>query len=185
MACPERRQQAAQSGGGVAVGFVLGRGCRFLGGPVQGHAGDKSTNDAQNNQSNHGSFLCQNAAGYEYHQPQRSRPVTFVRSYQKAVKAGRLGMIPLDCHKWEADGFTYGATKYSPNNWRKGLPISEQMDSLLRHLNAFFNEYEDIDPESGVHHLGLAQCNLAMMVNTLENHPELDDRFKIKDDETD
>ena len=26
----------------------------------------------------------------------------------------RLGMIPLDCHKWEADGFTYGATKYSP-----------------------------------------------------------------------
>jgi len=26
---------------------------------------------------------------------------------------------------------------------------------------------------------GLAQCNLAMMVNTLINHPELDDRFKI------
>lgn len=87
-------------------------------------------------------------------------------------------MIPLDCHKWEADGFDYGSRKYSANNWRKGLPITEQMDSLLRHLNAFFNEYEDIDPESGVHHLGLAQCNLAMMVNTLINHPELDDRFK-------
>ncbi len=92
----------------------------------------------------------------------------------------RLGMIPLDCHKWEADGFDYGQKKYSAFNWRRGLPITEQMDSLLRHLNAFFNEYEDIDPESGVHHLGLAQCNLAMMVNTLINHPELDDRFKIE-----
>lgn len=96
----------------------------------------------------------------------------------------RLGMIPLDCHKWEADGFAWGAQKYSQNNWRKGLPITEQMDSLMRHLNAFFNEHEDIDPESGVHHLGLAQCNLAMMANTLINHPELDDRFvpSIKSD---
>ena len=92
----------------------------------------------------------------------------------------RLGMIPLDCHKWEANGFAFGAAKYAPFNWRRGLPITEQMDSLLRHLNAFFNEYEDIDPESGVHHLGLAQCNLSMMVNTLINHPELDDRFKIE-----
>lgn len=92
----------------------------------------------------------------------------------------RLGMIPLDCHKWEADGFAWGAQKYSQNNWRKGLPITEQMDSLLRHLNSFFNECEDIDPESGVHHLGLAQCNLAMMVNTLINHPKLDDRFKLE-----
>ena len=91
----------------------------------------------------------------------------------------RLGMIPLDCHKWEADGFEYGATKYTPYNWRNGMLISEQMDSLMRHLNAFFNENEDIDQESGVHHLGLAQCNLAMMVNTLINHPELDDRFKL------
>jgi hypothetical protein len=24
----------------------------------------------------------------------------------------RLGMIPLDCHKWEADGFEYGSKKY-------------------------------------------------------------------------
>lgn len=92
----------------------------------------------------------------------------------------RLGMIPLDCHKWEADGFAYGCQKYSYGNWRLGLPITEQMDSLLRHLNAFFNEYEDIDPESGVHHLGLAQCNLSMMVNTLINRPDLDDRFKIE-----
>jgi hypothetical protein len=28
----------------------------------------------------------------------------------------RLGMIPLDCHIWEADGFEYGAKKYSAFN---------------------------------------------------------------------
>jgi hypothetical protein len=95
----------------------------------------------------------------------------------------RMGMIPLDCHKWEADGFAVGALKYSPNNWRKGMLISTQMDSLMRHLTAFFYENEDIDKETGVRHLGLAQCNLAMMVNTIMNHPELDDRFKAKRNE--
>lgn len=89
-----------------------------------------------------------------------------------------LAQIPLDCHKWEADGFAYGAKKYSANNWRKGMKIMDQANSLLRHLNAFLYENEDIDPESGVHHLGLAQCNLAMMVHTLNNHPELDNRYK-------
>ena len=92
----------------------------------------------------------------------------------------KLGLIPLDCHKWEADGFAYGANKYSMNNWRKGLPIMDQANSLFRHLNAFLNENENIDPESNIHHLGLAQCNLTMMVNTIINHPELDDRFKLE-----
>ena len=94
----------------------------------------------------------------------------------------RLAMIPLDCHKWEADGFAYGSSKYSKDNWRKGMLISEQMDSLFRHLNAFYNENTDIDEESGVHHLGLAQCNLAMIINTLNNHPEMDDRYKPQKD---
>lgn len=97
------------------------------------------------------------------------------------VNKCKLGMIPLDCHKWEADGFAYGAEKYSQHNWRLGLPIMDQANSLFRHLNAFLNESEDIDPESGVHHLGLAQCNLAMMVNTLLHHKHLDDRVTKKD----
>jgi len=94
----------------------------------------------------------------------------------------RLAMIPLDCHKWEADGFEYGASKYEMDNWRKGQKISTQMDSLFRHLEAFYYENEDIDPESKVHHLGLAQCNLSMMINTLRNHKELDDRYKSSED---
>ncbi len=89
-----------------------------------------------------------------------------------------LAQIPLDCHKWEADGFTYGKNKYSAHNWRKGLPIMDQANSTLRHLVAFLYENEDIDPESKIHHLGHVQCNIAMMVNTLLHHPELDDRYK-------
>jgi hypothetical protein len=90
----------------------------------------------------------------------------------------RFALIPLDCHIWEAEGFAYGASKYEMDNWRKGQKISTQMDSLLRHLEAFYYRGEDVDPESGVHHLGLAQCNLAMMCGTVMNHPELDDRYR-------
>jgi hypothetical protein len=89
----------------------------------------------------------------------------------------RFALIPLDCHKWEADGFSYGASKYSLDNWRRGQLISTQMDSLFRHLEAFYYRGEDIDPESLVHHVGLAQCNLAMIANTLMNHPDMDDRY--------
>lgn len=92
----------------------------------------------------------------------------------------RMAMIPLDCHIWEADGFAYGANKYEKDNWRKGMLVSEQMDCLMRHLTSFYFDGIDIDEESGVHHLGLAQCNLAMLVNTIQHHPELDDRFTGK-----
>lgn len=71
----------------------------------------------------------------------------------------------------------YGANKYSKDNWKKGLPITEIFDSLQRHLNSFMSG-EDVDVESGLSHLGHAQCNLMFLIHMLNNKPELDDRFK-------
>jgi hypothetical protein len=69
----------------------------------------------------------------------------------------------------------FGAKKYAPNNWKKGMPITEIYDSLMRHMIALMSG-EDNDPESGLPHIGHIQCNVMFMAHVLKNHPEFDDR---------
>lgn len=52
----------------------------------------------------------------------------------------------------------FGALKYAPNNWKKGLIMSEILDSMMRHIAAL-QSGEMIDPESGLSHIGHIQCN--------------------------
>lgn len=69
----------------------------------------------------------------------------------------------------------YGANKYAPHNWMKGLPMTEISESLLRHLFAFM-QGEDIDPESGESHIGHMMCNLMFMNYVYKFKTEFDDR---------
>lgn len=71
----------------------------------------------------------------------------------------------------------FGAQKYDAHNWKKGLPVVEICESLKRHLDAFM-EGEDLDPESGISHVGHIQCNAMFLAWMLQNKPELDNRFK-------
>lgn len=72
----------------------------------------------------------------------------------------------------------YGAKKYAPHNWKKGLPITEIYDSLQRHLIAFMGG-EDNDPESGLPHIGHIQCNIMFMAYMFKNKAQqFDDRHK-------
>jgi len=52
----------------------------------------------------------------------------------------------------------YGAKKYAPHNWKKGLVKEEILESMQRHLAALLDG-EDSDPESGLPHIGHIQCN--------------------------
>lgn len=69
----------------------------------------------------------------------------------------------------------HGATKYEPNNWKKGLHITEISESLLRHLFAFL-EGENTDKESGESHLGHILCNAMFLNYMYKFKPEFDDR---------
>ena len=69
----------------------------------------------------------------------------------------------------------YGASKYNAYNFVKGAPVSESVDSLMRHLDAWWNG-EDIDPESGCHHLGHVAWNAMRLAHEARSRPDLDDR---------
>ena len=71
----------------------------------------------------------------------------------------------------------FGAKKYEKDQWKKGFPIRQIYNSLIRHMIAFMNG-EDNDPESGLPHIGHIQCNIMFMAYVLENHPHFDDRSK-------
>jgi len=71
----------------------------------------------------------------------------------------------------------FGATKYSPNNWKKGMNYTTIYDSMQRHLNSFMSG-EDIDPESKLHHIGHILCNSMFLSWMIVFKPELDDRNK-------
>ena len=52
----------------------------------------------------------------------------------------------------------YGADKYAPDNWKKGLDRKEILDSMQRHL-AQLIDGQEIDEESNLHHIGHIMCN--------------------------
>lgn len=69
-----------------------------------------------------------------------------------------------------------GLLKYAPWNWAKGMKWSIPFDCLCRHLFKWWYLGEDIDPESGEHHLDLVFCNLFMLKHYTKTFQEGDDR---------
>lgn len=91
--------------------------------------------------------------------------------------------VPIEAMWAMAEAFTYGAKKYAADNYREGLAVRRQVAAALRHIYQFLDE-GDIDKESGCKHIGSAMASLAMACFTVENHPNLDDRyFKKKERE--
>ena len=71
----------------------------------------------------------------------------------------------------------FGAKKYDEYNFLKGAPISQYIDCMIRHLDAFIDpKQSDID-ESGENHLAHVAWNALTAIWMLENRPDLDDRW--------
>lgn len=89
----------------------------------------------------------------------------------------RLELVPVEATEAMARAFTYGANKYGDWNWSKGIAHTRLFGATLRHMWAYFKG-EDIDPESGNHHLDHALASLAMLRASIQNSLGIDDRPK-------
>lgn len=60
---------------------------------------------------------------------------------------------------------TFGAEKYGPYSWQEVEDARHRyMAALMRHIVAWYNG-EEVDPESGMHHLAHAGCNLLFLLS--------------------
>lgn len=96
-----------------------------------------------------------------------------VDKYARRYNKGKVDytMIPLDALEVEARVWMLGEEKYGPNNWTKLWDEDTPrvaMGSALRHIFAYLSG-EDLDPESGVHHLAHVRCNAAMGIRYYNN----------------
>tara|TARA_R110000851_G_C13101976_1_gene568683 strand:- start:6367 stop:7092 length:726 start_codon:yes stop_codon:yes gene_type:complete len=57
---------------------------------------------------------------------------------------------------------TFGASKYKPNNWKACSDTGRYLAAAHRHLNAVIKG-EQLDPETGLHHLDHVMCNLMFL----------------------
>lgn len=100
----------------------------------------------------------------------------------RKADAGKLryGLIPPAALEALADVLTFGAAKYSPNNWMH-VESYRYVDALYRHLEAA-RAGELLDPESGKTHLSHALTNLAFLVHLQVDEDESILRFdRIKE----
>lgn len=87
-----------------------------------------------------------------------------------------FSLVPLHLLAGTARVFMAGKLKYAEWNWAKGMPWSTCVDCLIRHFLKWWFLGEDIDDESGEHHLDHMLCNLFMLKHYSMAFKEGDDR---------
>jgi len=99
---------------------------------------------------------------------------------EKGVKPEAWALLPSEALEEIARVYDFGAQKYAAHNWRKGYEWSKSFSACMRHMWAWWRG-EDLDPESGLSHLGHAGFHvLTMLTFWLERgrYGVFDDRYK-------
>ena len=94
-----------------------------------------------------------------------------ITASQTATTGGRkfdrnkleYGLIPPLAQQEMVRVLTFGAQKYERDNWKR-VPDSKRryFDAMERHIWAW-KMGEQLDPESGIHHLAHAMCCLSFL----------------------
>jgi hypothetical protein len=77
-----------------------------------------------------------------------------------------------------AQVLAFGARKYEPRNWEKGMAWSRPFSALMRHMWAWWRG-EDADAETGMSHLHHAACCIMFLVAYEARRTGQDDRPRI------
>lgn len=75
----------------------------------------------------------------------------------------RTDLLPVGPLEEVAAVMTFGATKYGDRNWANGLDYSRLYGATLRHIWAWWRGADE-DPETGLHPLAHAVCNLLFIL---------------------
>lgn len=76
----------------------------------------------------------------------------------------RYGLIPPIAELEMVKVLTFGAQKYSADNWKNADDLTRYIDAAMRHISAY-RIGEQTDSETGLHHLSHAMCCLAFIVD--------------------
>jgi hypothetical protein len=94
---------------------------------------------------------------------------------EKGRKPQRMELLPWDALLEVSALYAAGAEKYEDNNWRRGYDWSLSFGAAQRHLSQFWMG-EDVDEETGCHHLTSAAFHILGLIVFKNEYPELDDR---------
>ena len=75
----------------------------------------------------------------------------------------RMDLVPPEFLFATADILAFGAGKYAPRNWEKGMAWGRPFGALMRHMWAWWRG-DACDPETGKSHLWHAACCLAFLI---------------------
>ena len=74
-----------------------------------------------------------------------------------------LSLVPRSALEGMAKAFMVGEKKYGRNNFKQGMASHRYVAAAMRHITAW-NDGEDLDPETGNHHMWHALASIAMLL---------------------
>ena len=93
------------------------------------------------------------------------------------TKKKDLSLIPLVAEEAIAGALMYGEKKYGRYNYCNGHEASQLIAAAKRHLSSWMSG-EELDPESGMSHLGHAMANCVMLLHQQQLGTLRDNRYK-------
>ena len=88
----------------------------------------------------------------------------------------QLHMIPPAASEACARALELGAKKYGERNWvRNQVSLTTYISAARRHLDQVMDG-QDLDPESGTHHLGHVMAGCAIVLDALRHGTLIDNR---------
>lgn len=91
----------------------------------------------------------------------------------------QLHLLPMAGMVAQAAAHQLGKEKYGERNWIQNKVASNTYISAIMRHAAAYKEGEDLDPESGVSHLGHIMAGCAILLDAAHAGTLVDDRVKI------